>query len=195
MTRAFAFLRDDRSGSTAAEFAMVLPVLLMFLIGIIDVGRLLWTWNMAEKATQMGARFAVTTDMVPNTLATTTFVSSTVLQGDTVPTSAFASTSCDSSQCTPATWGYDNAVFGRIVARMAFFYPEVRQANVTVEYSNVGLGFAGDPNGSDVAPLVTVKLRNLTFTPLLFRLFRASISLPDFRTSLTLEDGSGTVSN
>ena len=55
----------DRSGAGAAEFALVLPLFLMFLLGIIDAGRYMWEHNRAEKATQMGTRYAVVTDMVP----------------------------------------------------------------------------------------------------------------------------------
>ena len=42
----------NRSGASAAEFALVLPILLILLLGIIDAGRWLWTYNRAEKATQ-----------------------------------------------------------------------------------------------------------------------------------------------
>ncbi len=48
---------------------MVLPLLILFLFGIIDVGRYMWTLNQVEKATQMGARMAVVTNMVPGGLA------------------------------------------------------------------------------------------------------------------------------
>src|SRR3546814_5718143 len=68
MMRLLTRLARSSSGATAAEFAMVLPLLLIFLLGIIDVGRLMWTWNRAEKATQMGVRFAVVADMVPGNL-------------------------------------------------------------------------------------------------------------------------------
>ena len=51
-----------------AEFALVLPVLLLFLLGIIDVGRYMWSINQLEKATQIGARMAVVTDMVASDL-------------------------------------------------------------------------------------------------------------------------------
>ena len=56
------------SGATAAEFALVLPLLLMFMLGLIDVGRVMWTMNRAEKATQMGARYAVATAVLPQGL-------------------------------------------------------------------------------------------------------------------------------
>src|SRR3546814_1343600 len=65
MKRWFASLARNTRASSAAEFALVLPLLLIFLLGIIDVGRLMWTWNRAEKATQMGVRYAIAADMVP----------------------------------------------------------------------------------------------------------------------------------
>jgi len=184
-----------RSGATATEFALVLPLLLLFLLGMIDAGRMLWTWNRAEKATHMGVRYAVATDMVPSGLATRDFaLNNGVPSGEPVPTSVFASTTCRLGSCTGG-WGYDAASFRRIVERMALFMPEIETANVVIEYENIGLGYAGDPNGPDVSPLVRVRLQNLTFQPLLLTLFGASLTLPDFAAALTQEDGSGTVSN
>ena len=78
---------------------------------------------------------------------------------------------------------------------MRLMYEPINNANVMVEYSNVGLGYAGDPHGPDVAPLVTVRLTGLTFKPLSGLLFGVNVPMPDFRASLTVEDGSGTVSN
>ena len=73
--------------------------------------------------------------------------------------------------------------------------PELNSANIQVLYKPSGLGFAGDPNGSDIAPLVTVQLTGVTFQPFLLQLFGGTINLPDFGASLTLEDAAGTVSN
>ncbi len=67
MTGRLSFVRDER-GATAAEFAMLLPIALLFLLGLIDVGRYAWSVNQAEKATQIGARWAVATDMIPQGL-------------------------------------------------------------------------------------------------------------------------------
>jgi hypothetical protein len=199
-------LRRCTAGSSAAEFAMVLPLLIAFLIGTIDVGRFLWTYNRAEKATQMGVRFAVATDVVPSGLAGYSFVDGTVTQGDPIPASSFTSISCTGTAstatciCVPSgqTWcsAADPVAFNRIVTQMKRFYPPISATNVVINYDYSGLGYAGDPNGIDVAPLVTVKLTGMTFTPLLFRFFgNATATLPGFSAALTLEDGSGSVSN
>lgn len=182
-------------GASAAEFALVLPLLIMFLFGVIDVGRLMWTWNRAEKATQMGVRYAIVTDMVPADLASHNFATGNgVPGGDPVPTSEFSSTTCDTAACT-GDWGYNEVAFNLVVERMQAAMPEIGDANVEIDYENVGLGYAGDPHGPDVAPLVTVRLTGLTFQPLTTLIFGAAMNMPDFRAALTLEDGSGAVSN
>ena len=191
------------SGATAAEFALVLPLLLMFMLGLIDVGRVMWTMNRAEKATQMGARYAVATAILPQGLDSYSFVTQGGLpQGVLIPESSFGGATCTSSGCTcqsgatcPPLGTFDSVAFANIVDRMQAALPEVQAANVQVDYNYSGLGYAGDPNGPDVAPLVTVRLVNLTFRPLTLLLFGGNISLPDFRAALTLEDGAGGISN
>ena len=208
MKRVAAFMRDQ-GGGPAAEFALVLPIALLFLFGIIDAGRFMWEYNQAEKATQMGARFAAVTEMVPSTLATTSFVAGTVTQGDPIPTTSFSGTRCKSGSCNtnPTTacpsgnpaattnWGYASTAFTNIVTRMKAIKSDVTAANVVIDYANSGLGFAGDPNGSDVAPLITVRLCQLVFKPIVTQVFNLNAPMPDFSYSLTMEDGAGTASN
>ena len=50
------------SGSTIVEFSLVLIIFLIFLLGILDFSRMLWTWNSANEATRWGARVAVVCD-------------------------------------------------------------------------------------------------------------------------------------
>lgn len=78
---------------------------------------------------------------------------------------------------------------------MAAMYPPIQTSNIEVDYTNVGLGFAGNPDGSDVSPLVTVKLTGLQFHPITCLIFACSISMPNFSAALTAEDLSGTVAN
>ena len=195
------FLRDER-GASAAEFGLVLPLLLLMLLGIVDTGRFMWEYNRAEKATQMGVRYAVVAEMVPSGLETYSFaLSDNILAGTPVPAANFSQATCDTTTCTCTgggvcgAVGYDAAAFDAIVARMRLMYPMIADTNVTVEYRNVGLGYAGDPNGPDVAPLVTVRLTGLAFQPLMTMIFGANLSMPDFAAALTLEDGAGTVAN
>lgn len=203
MKRLHIILVGDRRGATAAEFAMVLPLLLLLLFGIIDGGRLMWSMNRAEKATQMGARMAVVTDMVPTGLYDADF-SATLSQGVPVPDSSFGGALCTKSgsivSCScdgvcPALTPINNEAFERIAARVRNFYPEASDANIQVEYRNSGLGYSGDPNGADVAPITTVRLTGLRFQPLLLTIFGGGFDLPDFNASLTGEDFSGDFSN
>lgn len=199
-----------RDGGPAAEFTLILPILSLFLLSMIDVGRLMWTWNQAEKATQAGARWAVATDFVAPAIGTTNFVGlSGLTQGDVIPASAYSQVDCTQPASTvvctcsgtcpwgtsPAPGTSGTAAFAAIYKRMRTIMPQLTTANVKVSYVPSGLGFAGDPGGSNVSPLVTVEIQNASFSPLVFQLFRAAITLPSFKSSLTLEDGSGNYAN
>lgn len=46
-------------GATTVEFALVFLMFLMFMLGILDFSRMLYTWQGANEATRAGARYAV----------------------------------------------------------------------------------------------------------------------------------------
>ena len=200
-------LIDDQRGASAAEYALVLPLLLLVLFGTIDVGRYAWSLNQAQKATQIGARWAVATDMIASGLYSYSFATSaSVPQGTTVNATAFPGVVCQSAggavTCACAAGGScsfpltaNSAAFTNLVNRMAKIEPDITANNVVVTYAWSGLGFSGDPNGSDVAPLTTVSLRNLNFAPFSSLIFGGQVGLPAFAYSLPMEDGSGTSSN
>ncbi|HJP67592.1 MAG TPA: TadE/TadG family type IV pilus assembly protein [Sphingomicrobium sp.] len=204
----------DQSASSAAEFAMVLPMLMILMFGIIDAGRWMWTYNEAEKATQMGARMAVVADGVAGDpgsgkgIYSSYLGVSNLIQGDVIPASAFGKITCTGSgsgasitatcTCTtspcPTLGTANKTAFANIVTRMQFFLPQLTASNVTIEYSSSGLGYAGSPILPDLSPLVTAKITGLTFTPLtLFAL--KSMPMPNFTTTLSAEDLSGQYSN
>lgn len=197
------FLIRDSSAATAAEFALVLPVLLLFLLGMIDVGRYMWSINQLEKATQIGARMAVVTDMVASDLGSYNFGLS-LGQGAKIPTTAFGSMHCDKltgtvsctcdTNCTAIGTTANASAFERIATRMQQIAPALSDQNVVITYTNSGLGYAGDPNGPDVSPIVTVSTDDkVAFFPMV--LFGASAKLPKESASLTLEDAAGSTSN
>lgn len=204
-------LRDPR-GAGAVEFAMVVPLMLILLFGIIDAGRALWEFNRAEKATQMGARYAIVTDVIPAAIVNNDYVGdpyckdiSGIAQnctaGDNVnDPAALGKLTCTSTGCTCETGGncpnasIAGTAFTNLVARMAAMNPDIEANNVRVVFRGSGLGFAGDPNGMQVIPLVTVELTGLNFEPIvLFN--RVSFNMPSFATTLSAESSLGTQSN
>jgi Flp pilus assembly protein TadG len=205
MSEKRALLAANCRGTSAAEFALVLPLLLILLFGIIDGGRFAWEYNRAEKATQVGARMAVVTDMISTDLRDNTYVGvnvggTTLKGGETIPLAALGTITCDASTCactgacTGIASGRDGAAFTNLVNRMKQFKPDIEEANVRVIYRGSGLGYAGDPSGVELSPLVTVELTGLQFRPIT-ALTLATIDMPSFTTTLTAEDSVGSVSN
>nr|WP_298930165.1 TadE/TadG family type IV pilus assembly protein [uncultured Erythrobacter sp.] len=194
------FWRDQR-GVSASEFALVLPLLLIMMIGTIDIGLYTWSLNQAEKATQVGARWAVATDMLPSGLATYSFATQGgIPQGTVVPASAFPGVTCTEAGCTcDGSCSFDTSMdqnaFGSLVGRMQDIKSDIAASDVTVTYGYSGLGFSGDPNGPDVAPIVTVSLDGLDYQPITFVMFDQTLDLPSYSYSLTAEDSEGSVSN
>ena len=211
MRRLGIFLRDRR-GASAAEFALVAPLMILFLLGIIDCGRFIWSVNEAEKATQIGARWAVATDILANPSGTDGLLNYSfasqggVEQGTTVSQTDFPGVKCTSSggtvSCackaacdfdpTPGTGG--QAAFTALIRRMQQIYGGIDTDNVEIDYDWSGLGYAGDPNGPDVDPLVTVKTTGLGFRPI-FLAGLIGFSLPKLSYTLTAEDSQGDWSN
>lgn len=212
MSKLRSFMRDFR-GAGAAEFALILPVFLIFLLGTIDAGRYAWEFNQAAKATQTGARWAVVTDLIPGGDATDGLknyswaVSGIVPQGTTVPEADFPGVYCTSSGGTAActckgSCAFDTTVdsdaqadWDKLVGRMQQIYPAIQSDNIRIDYDWSGLGYAGDPNGPDVAPLTTVTLKGMQFQPITLLLFGGTINIPESSYALTMEDGDGDFSN
>ena len=199
------FLRDRR-GASAAEFALVLPAFLIIFFGVIDCGRWMWAMNRVEKATQAGARVAVVTKLIPSGLAASFVGINGLTQGDLIPPGTQGKVTCTKASggtvtCTcqapvavacPGT--INTGGWDAIVRRMSATYSPIASSNVVVEYSGSGLGYAGDPDGQDISPLVTVRLRNLGFRPITFLAIH-SMLLPTTGTTLTAEDELGNYSN
>jgi Flp pilus assembly protein TadG len=213
------FLRNQ-SGATAAEFAMVLPVALLFFLGTIDIGRYFWLINEGEKAVQAGVRYAVATRVVTPGLNTATYIgfvcpSGTLKVGDTICREALGTITCSgtgsavSCTCAPSSLGNTScptlgtpnlSAFNSIVHRMQVIDQRIGAANVRVKYSGSGVGFAGDPvvDGSstpvalsEISPVVTIEVSGVTFRSM--SLLGFGLTLPNFRYSQTLEDGDGSV--
>lgn len=196
------FIADQRGGG-AAEFALIVPTFVLFFVGLLDGGRFLYAVNQGEKATQIGARWAAVTDPVAPQLASASYVGTTVngvtlAQGDRIPQAALGLVTCNSTGCicttAPCPTGItsNNTAYTNLLNRMRQIMPAIKASNMAVEYRGSGLGYAGNPDGMDISPLVTVRLAGLNFSP--FILFGGTLSFSSSYT-LTMEDGQGADSN
>src|SRR5689334_15695787 len=209
MNRMLKSLAASTSGASAAEFAIVLPLFLIFLFGIIDAGRFLWEYNLAEKATQVGARVAIVTNVLSSGLRDADYTctdaakcSTIILPGASIPASALGTIKCTAAtQCTcetqpcPADLGtFDSDTFNNVLlARMQQIDPAIKAENLVVRYSGSGLGSA-QTGQMEISPLTTVTLTDMKFVPITSLLF-AQITMPDLSATLTSEDASGSYSN
>ena len=193
----------DARGASAAEFALVLPLLMILTLGTIDAGRYFWELSRAKKATQYGVRIASVTDPIEGAIATESYIGKAngagiLRQGDIVPAALVPTVVCTHDGTNPSCAGWSgNAAssvdtgtgnaFEQVHERMEAIFPAIELENVVIRYEGSGLGYAGDPHGPDAVPLVTVELRNLQFRPITAFLL-ASLTLPNVGSSLTGED-------
>ncbi len=158
-------------GSVAIEFAFILPLLLIFTIGVIEFGLILFDFHRASEATRRALRLA----LINPPLTTLSTISN-------------ASITCTKSggnvSCTAGTvQGTAGASFDSMVQAMQGVLPTIQDLNVEVTYADSGLD-AGLPPGL-VTPLVTVRLTNLTRPFIVLNVFGlpASLTFPGFSTS------------
>ena len=107
---------DRRRGQALVEFALVLPVFLLIVFGIIDGGRLIFTYNTVSNAARNGARVAIVnqstsgTDTCDTTSATAWSVGCAVSSGvgvSIVPADVVVTyrNPTDTGDCAPVSIG------------------------------------------------------------------------------------------
>ena len=83
--------------------------------------------------------------------------------------------------------------FTAILTRMQKIMPELNASNLTITYQGSGLGYAGDPSGMQISPLVTVQVTGLTWQPISGFLF-INAPYPTVSATLSAEDSVGSQS-
>lgn len=170
LARSDSSFGSNEDGSTIIECAIVLPMFLMLLLGIVDFGRYGFDFVMTKKAMERGTRIiAVRNPVCPG--VPNTHERQTTLSGQTPPpfgTSCSVADICEnpgtiSCSLNPADGGAGEEIWARIAAVMP---STVVAEDITVTYAyNSNLGFLGGP----YVPEVTVELTGAQFefvTPL-----------------------------
>ena len=203
--RIHTFAREQ-NGSTLVEFAIVIPLLLLFVMGVFEFGRLGYSQAMAQKATELAARIATVRPAICPDVPTVFSPAptngtepprfGTLCRGGgvcAIPDDAEISCTLDTANAT------SDEVWTTIVSLLP---AGTERRNVEIRYSHDDrLGFLGGP----YTPIVTAELVGLTHqfvTPLglLAELasgneseIRNSINFPNMSASLPAEDlGQGT---
>ncbi len=179
-----------RTGASLAEFALILPLLMLLTFGMLETGFLLWQIQQGEIAAKRAVRLASTRAL----LAPGAFGDC----GPSTPTNAQAGQECAllvggdlSLWATCRGNGTGGAACGpdiaALVTEIGRFYPRAEPENIVIEFHGAGLGFQG--LGHPV-PLITVKFENVQYEWITLGALAGltNITLPDMSASAAAED-------
>lgn len=160
------FARDNR-GSSLVEYVLAVALFLMLFFALIDFGRMLYNWNMTEKAVQIAARMAAVRPAICSTVPTSNS------RGTSTAASRFGD-GCDTANGLCAGEGDDGTMrvdtclgdttsttATEIWARVDGLMPAgATPANLSFTYTfDPEMNFLGGP----YVPMVTVEATGLTF--------------------------------
>lgn len=213
MRRFLHRLHRDQSGTAMIELSIVIVLFLLLTFGVVEFGYMLWQYNSAAKAAQLGARMAAVSDPVWGDLRDLedtgtpgaaweieyevvcsgedeecTSVGTDDVDADTYDSVAMDCLVFGRSQTTPPcdTECAETGIDGEngLCDRYNFVAPE----NVSITYSHTGLGFAGRPGGP--VPTITLRLTGLTFDFFAVGALLGfqQVTMPDFAVTMTGED-------
>jgi Flp pilus assembly protein TadG len=112
MAKPHTSLLSARHGTTAVEFALLAPALLLILFGAIEFGRLMWTQSALHFAVEEAARCASVTPSVCGTSSQITAFAATAISPLNITSTAFTSTSPSCGHQVSASFPYQFVVTG-----------------------------------------------------------------------------------
>ena len=163
--------RDD--GAVAIEFALILPALLVFTIGVLEFGLILFDYHRASEATRRGSRLSLIQTPLGsmNSLRTNSFFCSANSGG--------------AVSCTGSTADGDAVTnFGAMKNAMTAVFPDITNNNIQIDYVASGIDDVDNPEV--VTALVTVTLTGVTHPLIVLDILPgvpSTITLPAFSTS------------
>ncbi len=152
-------VKDDE-GATLVEFTVVAALLFLLTFSIMEFALILYQFNNAQKATQLGARAASSRALIPDL---------DTYEDCWVSTSLEAGTACAEVQnssftpivCTGGGTGICTSTgMAAVVAEMKRGFPKLNAADVTITFSPTQLGYEG--RGRPI-PAITVAINNIQY--------------------------------
>ncbi|MEX0922992.1 MAG: TadE family protein [Rhodovibrionaceae bacterium] len=129
--------REDIRGVVAAEFALSIPIILMLLMGLVEVGRIVYTQAALDFAAQEGTRYAIVRDGEVTTEEIEAYASSRMLGVVDDQMAVFAATA-------PVDPGTNTSLITiEVTFQYRPWFPLIPGFNLTADSS----GFLAFPNG------------------------------------------------
>ncbi len=192
-------LLHDEGGAALVEAALVLPILLLLVFGILEISFYFWTSSLASKAVQLGVRRAILSDAVAIGPGLDRAESTTYWDGrppgtscspapdgtSACPRFSVACGAASGCQCTgdACRFGFSARRLTPILKAMQAVMPDLTAGNIEVTYTTNGFGYVTRP--VPVPVNVQVRLVDMSYKPLFLRdllgaslMLRASAQLP-----------------
>ena len=102
--------RDERRGQALVEFALIVPIFILLMVGVFDFGRAVYAYNTISNAARQGARLAIVDQTIPHIQdrAASSAVSLGIDPTDVTVDFRSMSTPGTPASCTGAVAGDDN---------------------------------------------------------------------------------------
>lgn len=131
-------------GATAVEFALVAMMFFMLLLGIIEMGRVFFTWNRAAETTRLGARVAVVCNQDDNGILTNMQRMMPDLAAGQVQID-YQPAGCDSNTCLTVTVSVDNYSITPMIPLLPVALP-IPSFATTLTRESMRSAIDGNPN-------------------------------------------------
>ena len=199
VARTLRRLRDREEGVTLVEALMVMPIVLIAITTMVELGVAVFYWNQTVKAVQIGARHASVSSPMMTMSTYDTFMTngySTLSEGGPIPTDRIT-ISCGqgATPCNPGSMNMmltgGDGICGQGSPRIGVcdVAPWIDADNILVTYTRAGLGYVGRPFGE--VSTITVETVDLTFDFMILDSILpvlGTLSMPPNSVSVTSED-------
>jgi hypothetical protein len=182
--------RKSQSGVALTEGLIVFPIMVLAISVLFEFGNMMYQWNAAAKAMQLGVRKLVVSNPVAPSFTTAFDINDT--PGELINANAGITASCGAGTGVVCNANFmsrlTDGTAGSRWPGLEPFFRGFRAEDVRITYELSGLGYQGRPYG----PVVTVRMeliRDNRDFPILGRLMTGlGIAFPRMTVSETTED-------
>jgi len=182
------------SGIALTEALIVFPIMVTAVAVCIEFTNVMYQWNSAAKAMQLGVRKLIVSDPVTTgSLFDDTFTSDPALAGELISADSSVQLVCGAGAASPCdAVKMDRLVngggAGSVWPGLKAYYPAIEADIIRVTYERSGLGYHGRPAGQVVTVRMDIVADPIDLPLLGSLLGLAGFNFPPFTVSATSED-------